>query len=72
MIQETNDCVGCATEGYRCLGDICSYRHTKHYICDMCGQEIDPEYESLYKFDGEELCLDCLIEKIPKVRKEDF
>lgn len=56
-----NDCVGCPPE-MGCLGDTCPYRNATHFYCDNCGEEAD-----LYYFDDEELCIDCIQEKLKKV-----
>lgn len=70
MVTETNECMGCAVGGYPCRGDVCPYRHVKHYICDGCGQEVDIKFDPLYEVDGEQLCEDCLLDHFPKVREE--
>lgn len=54
-----NDCVDC---GLPCLGDACRYRNVTHYYCDECGEE-----KQLYNFDGEELCIDCIENRLEKV-----
>ena len=56
MIKYENECCGCATESYPCLGSACPNRNVKHLYCDKCGEDV----EELYKVDGEELCEDCL------------
>lgn len=58
MKRVENDCVDC---GLPCL-DSCPYRSVIHYYCDECGNE-----DTLYKFDGEELCLDCVLERLETV-----
>lgn len=55
MVRYENDCVSC---GLPCLGDSCPNRHVKHLYCDRC----DDECEKLYDYDGEQLCLDCLLD----------
>ena len=54
-----NDCVDC---GLPCLGEGCPYRNVPHYYCDKCGDEAP-----LYHYDGEELCINCIEEKLEKV-----
>lgn len=61
MIKVTNDCCGCATESYPCLGDSCSLRHSEHYYCDICGCEIC--IDEVYEVDGDHYCEDCLKEE---------
>lgn len=55
----SNDCVGCATEGYPCLGSECDLRHAIHYICDKCGDEV----EELYRVDDGDICYECAHDK---------
>lgn len=59
MIQKENDCVDC---GLPCLGNACSYINVKHYYCDECGNE-----DTLYHFDGYELCIDCIKDRLEVV-----
>ena len=63
MIKYENECYGCATESYPCLGNICPNRNVKHLYCDRCGDECD----ELYVFDGEELCEDCLKNSLERI-----
>lgn len=62
MIKIENDCCGCATESYPCLGHLCSLRNVTHYYCDECKQET-----SIYEFDGEELCIRCIERRLQKI-----
>lgn len=62
MISYENECVGCATESYPCLGAACSNRNVPHFYCDECGEE-----STLYEYDGEELCIDCIEKRLPVV-----
>lgn len=41
----------------------CPLRHAKHYYCDDCGDEVD----TLYRFEGEELCGDCVVKRLEVV-----
>ena len=61
MKQIENKCVGCPPE-MGCLGSGCPNRNVIRYYCDECGEE-----GTLYEYDGEELCADCLLEAAPKV-----
>ena len=61
MKQIENECVGCPPE-MGCLGSACPNRNVIRYYCDECGKE-----GTLYEYDGEELCADCLLEAVPKV-----
>lgn len=55
-------CVGCTDLGMYCIGSACPNREAVHYYCDECGAE-----EELYIFEDEELCIDCIIERLEKV-----
>lgn len=63
MLKIENDCVGPCPQG--CMGDGCPYRHSPHYYCDECGEDLVPE--ELYDYDGEMLCKDCVVGRIPKI-----
>lgn len=58
MIERTNECCGCAVPGYPCIGSACELRNYPHYYCDRCDEEVDQG--ELYRYDGEELCIDCI------------
>ena len=61
-----NECCGCPKE-MGCLGDVCPNKNVARFYCDVCGEE-----ETLYCFDGEELCQDCLLEKFDKVSGSEW
>lgn len=56
MVETRNECCGCATSTYPCMGNSCPLRNMKVYICDDCKNEVD----ELYEFETEELCIDCI------------
>ena len=64
MLEVKNECVNC---GLPCIGDQCQYRHVKHYICDNCLEEFQPD--ELYLCNGQELCKDCLAEQFETVEE---
>ena len=59
MIRYENECVSCPSN-MGCIGDACIYRYNPVYICDGCGEEVD----EMFEHDGEQLCLDCLLDAI--------
>ena len=63
MIRYENNCYGCATESYPCIGDSCPNRHVPVFVCDECGDEVD----DLYEYGSEQLCADCVLERLDKV-----
>jgi hypothetical protein len=68
MIKYENECCDCATPAYPCIGELCPNRRVPHYYCDECRSECDGEYEHLYEYYGEELCLDCIEKRLTKVK----
>ena len=64
MITTSNECCGCASPGFPCIGDRCELLHVKHYICDNCGEEV----EELYWYDGNQLCKYCVLENLEVVQ----
>lgn len=64
MTKYENECVDC---GLPCLGNSCPNRNVLRYYCDQCGDEA-----KLYHFDGEELCLNCIEEKLDVVEGSDW
>ena len=59
MRQVENDCVDC---GLPCIGTSCRCYKAVHFYCDDCGDE-----DTLYEFDGEELCIRCIAKKLKKI-----
>lgn len=64
MTKYENECVDC---GLPCLGNSCPNRNVLRYYCDQCEDEA-----KLYHFDGEELCLNCIEEKLDVVEGSDW
>lgn len=58
-----NECCGCATPAYPCMGNNCPRRNVPHLYCDECKDDV----EELYKLDGKELCADCALERLEKI-----
>lgn len=68
MIIKSNDCCDCASPGFPCIGRNCKLLDRTHYICDRCDEET---YEGeLYWFNGEQLCIDCILEELEVVKDE--
>lgn len=65
MVYEENQCCDCAVPGYPCIGSSCPNRHVKIYKCDECKDEVDQG--ELFEFDGEELCIDCIKDRLDVV-----
>lgn len=65
MIRYENECVGCPPE-MGCMGAACRYRKVPHYYCDECDKE-----ETLFKFEGEELCITCIKKRLEMVEGSD-
>lgn len=65
MVRIENQCCDCAVPGYPCMGSSCPRRHVRIYECDDCGVEL--EQGELYEYDGEELCIDCIKERLSVV-----
>ena len=63
MVREANNCCGCATPAYPCLGDSCPLRHTKVLICDKCKSEVD----RLYEYGDRQLCEECLLKQFTTI-----
>lgn len=63
MIRYVDECVGCPPE-MGCLGPSCSKLHVRVLECDGCGAKAD----LLYEYDGEELCEDCLLDRVPTIK----
>lgn len=60
MIITENECVDCRLP---CLYESCPYWAVTRLYCDECENEEYP----LYWWDGQQLCLDCIEEKLEKV-----
>ena len=66
MVKYENECCGCAVPAYSCMGSACPNRRVPHLYCDECGEEV----ETLYHYDGKELCLECIEKMLEKVKAE--
>lgn len=59
-----DECCGCATESYPCLGSACPNRNVPHLYCDKCEEEV----EELYETENGQLCEECVLKMFEKVR----
>ena len=57
-IRYEDECCGCATESYPCLGSACPNRNVPVYFCDTCKEEF--EKEELQEIDGKHYCKECI------------
>lgn len=60
MKKVENECMQC---GLPCIREACPHYKVTRYYCDECKKEV----EELYCFEGEELCLDCIKERLDLV-----
>lgn len=60
-----NECVGCPPE-IGCMGSSCPNRNVVRFYCDKCGEET-----TLYYYEDEELCANCILEKLEVVKGSD-
>ena len=58
---------GCVNCDLPCLYSSCKYYEVVHYRCDECGEED----VTLYEFDGQELCIDCVAKQLQVVDGSD-
>ena len=54
-----SDCVQCDLP---CIYSACPHYQKTHYYCDECDNE-----DVLYEFNGEELCKECVLERLVKI-----
>lgn len=64
MCKYENECVCCDLP---CMGTSCPNLNVPHYYCDDCGEE-----DTLYEFDGEELCINCIKNRLTEVDGSSF
>ena len=62
MIEKRSGCVDC---GSPCMGHACPNYQIKVYICDNCGNEVEPN--ELYDIDAGQFCGQCVLEHLPTV-----
>lgn len=60
-----SDCVNCDLP---CIYNACPYYEVTRYQCDDCG-EMDI---TLYEFDGDELCIECVKKRLRVVDGSDI
>lgn len=59
----TNECVDC---GLPCLYNSCPYYNVERFFCDKCKKE-----DTLYEYDGQELCIECIVKQLDIVKGSD-
>ena len=60
MIKYRNECCNCHTEGYPCNGQ---HKRVPFFVCDRCRNE----WDTLYDYEGEQLCENCVIKGLHEV-----
>lgn len=63
-VKKESGCVDC---GLPCRGKYCAYYEDVTFICDECGEEVD----TLYWFEGRQLCSNCVLNELQEVTKDD-
>lgn len=64
MVRTESLCGGC--QGMECMGSACPNYEITVLECDNCKKN-----ETLYYFEGEELCLDCIVKRLKIVESVD-
>lgn len=67
LIKYENFCCDCASPGYPCDGDKCPNRNVPIFYCDECGED----FEKIYHYDDQELCIDCIEKRLDVVEVEE-
>lgn len=65
MIAIESDCVGCPIE-MGCIYEACPHYRVVRYYCDKCKEE-----DTIYNFNGEQLCFDCILEQLERVEYDE-
>lgn len=61
MTEFSHECRDCERCAYPCTAPACPLG-VMHYYCDECGEE-----RTLYRYNGKELCAECLVDMFPVV-----
>lgn len=64
MVKYEDYCVGCPPEK-GCLGRSCPNKNVPVYTCDECGCDDEP----IYRFEGQELCINCVKDRLEIVNE---
>lgn len=67
MVYVRNECCGCSSPGNPCLGDSCRNRKVKHFYCDSCKEEFEPE--ALFRVEDEDLCTECILNQYKSLKE---
>ena len=60
-----NECVDCPDD-MGCIYTACPYYEVVRYYCDICGEEAE-----LYCWNGDQLCIDCILKQLERVEYDD-
>jgi len=66
VVKYRNECCGCASPMYPCIGDACPNMNVMVMVCDKCHKEVDYLHEGLY----EDLCDDCYDEENGEIEND--
>lgn len=61
----TNECCDCQL--LPCLHNSCPNYNVERFLCDECKEET-----TLYEFDGQELCIDCIIKQLDVIEGSEY
>jgi hypothetical protein len=59
-----DECCDC---GLPCIGNSCKYKNVERFYCDECKEE-----DTLYEYDGRELCIECIKKQLLIVKGSEI
>jgi hypothetical protein len=63
VVKTENECCDC---GLPCIYEGCQHYQVTRYYCDVCGCE-----DVLYEWDDQQLCIDCIKQRLNMVEGSD-
>ena len=64
MVRTENECCGCELP---CIYESCPFWAVSRFYCDEC----DSEEDTLYWWDGQQLCLGCVEARLERVEYDE-